>query len=88
MSVDILPYASDILDLDLGMDACCTLRVINTGKPVCSQPAEWAVQLDCCGSIKVVCDNHQDVTWACLPRTFTCVKCKTAMPATRKSWRI
>lgn len=88
MSVDILPYAADILDLELGMEACCTLRVIRTGQGICANPAEWAVRLGCCGNIKVLCDQHREPTWSLLPKTFTCSACRQALPPVATAWRI
>lgn len=88
MSVDLLPYAADLIDYEIGFDACCTLRRARNRRPFCAQPAEWACRLGCCGNIKVVCDQHHNIPVAVYPKLFVCSYCRRSDPDIVESWRI
>lgn len=77
-----------LLDTGIGEDAPCTLQVVATNTPYCSNPAEWACKLACCGHIKVVCDQHRDIVASVDPKVFVCTVCRTPRPGIERSWRI
>ena len=81
-------HVADEIDLELGPDSPCSLTFVKDRRPFCSNPAEWACQLSCCGHVKVVCDNHRDIHASILPRVFLCVACGEENPAIINAWRI
>lgn len=83
-----IPRVSDEIDWELGPNAPCSLRFVHGGTPYCSNPAEWANRLGCCGSIKTVCNSHRDIAASILPRIFICVSCAAENPTIVSTWRI
>lgn len=82
-------FASGIVEnLNLGPDAPCSLTFVKDRRPFCCNPAQWACQLACCGSIKTVCNEHQDIVASILPRVFVCVVCGEEAPGVVRAWRI
>ena len=83
---------STLVDSDLeslvGSSARCSLRYVVANRPFCSKDAEWAVRLSCCGHIKSVCSDHQDIVASVLPRVFVCTRCHTRRPSQSSAWRI
>ena len=76
------------IDTDLGPDAPCSLAFVKDRRPFCSNSAEWACRLSCCGHVKVVCERHRDIVTSVLPRVFVCVSCGTEAPVVSSAWRI
>jgi hypothetical protein len=76
------------IDTELGPDSPCSLTFVKSRVPFCDKPAEWACQLACCGSVKVVCHDHRDIVGSVLPRVFLCVACGAEAPLIARTWRI
>jgi hypothetical protein len=83
-----VPRITDDIDIELGPDAPCSLTFVKDRRPFCSNPAEWACQLACCGTVKTVCHQHRDIVASVLPKVFLCVSCGTQTPGVVRSWRI
>jgi len=81
-----LPVAAGGVDRDL--DSVCSLRRIVGSRPICNRPAAWAVQLACCGNVKVVCDRHRDIVASIAPRVLICAACRMKSPMAVRRWLI
>lgn len=88
MHIITIPEVTEEIDLQLGPDAPCSLKFVRDRRPFCSNPAEWACRLSCCGSIKIVCHQHRDIAASVLPKVFLCTVCSTHNPGIVQSWRI
>jgi len=87
MTTDTL--AVEDVGTGLGEDASCTLRMVVLDKPVCDNPATWAVRLGCCGNVKVLCDEHRDPNVSIRhPQVFICSRCATRRPPVAATWPI
>lgn len=88
MHIITTPKNFDDLGVDLGPDAPCSLTFVRSRRPFCSNPAQWACQLACCGNIKTVCHQHRDIVGSVLPKVFLCVACGAETPGVARAWRI
>ena len=74
--------------VDMASEQQCSLQYVVARRPFCDKPATWACQLACCGQIKLVCSDHQDIVVSVLPKVFVCTRCMTPRPAIAASWAI
>jgi len=76
------------LDSLLENSARCSLKYVVANRPFCVKDAEWAVRLSCCGHVKLVCSDHQDIVASVLPKIFMCTCCRARQPTQSSCWRI
>lgn len=88
MRILTVPRVTEEIDIELGPDAPCSLAFVRDRRPFCDNPAEWACKLACCGTVKVVCEQHRDIAASILPRIFLCVVCRAQNPLIARVWRI
>lgn len=85
MSASLVDSDIEVL---LQSSACCTLKYVVANIPFCVKDAEWAVRLACCGHVKLVCGQHQDIVNSVLPKVFVCTCCRAKQPLVQATWRI
>lgn len=91
MRFETRSYGTDTIaemDVDIDLDACCTMRSATTQEPLCGSPVAWLVILGCCGHRKLVCDDHQHPTMSVWPKMFTCAGCRTVYPPVSASHKV
>jgi hypothetical protein len=86
MSIDTLTDISSLIDTE--SEQRCSLRYVVARRPFCANAAEWACRLSCCGHIKLVCSDHQNIVVSVLPRVFVCTCCGTPQPSIAASWAV
>jgi len=86
MSTDTLTDIDTLVDIKA--EQPCSLQYVFNRRPFCEKPAEWACRLSCCGHIKLVCSDHQDIVASVLPKVFVCTRCHTPQPFIAASWAI
>ena len=86
MSSDTLTDISSLVDMD--SEQQCSLQYVVARRPFCTKPVEWACQLSCCGHIKLVCHEHQNIVMSVFPKVFVCPRCRTAQPSVAAIWAV
>jgi hypothetical protein len=86
MSIDTLTDISSLVDME--SEQQCSLQYIVNRRPFCIKPAEWAAQLSCCGHIKLVCTDHQNIVMSVFPKVFVCTRCRTPQPSVAATWAV
>jgi len=86
MSIDTLTDIKSLVDMDAEQQ--CSLQYVVARRPFCTKPASWACQLACCGQIKLVCSDHQNIVVSVLPKVFVCTRCMTPRPSIAASWAV
>jgi len=86
MSTDTLTGIESLVDMK--SEQQCSLQYVVARRPFCAKPAEWACVLACCGHIKLVCSDHQNIVVSVLPKVFVCTRCMTPQPSIAASWAV